>query len=34
MSAKELDDLINQCDCNKDGVIDIEEFIMLVTHDK
>jgi Ca2+-binding EF-hand superfamily protein len=34
MSTKDLDDLINQCDRNKDGVIDIEEFILLVTHDK
>lgn len=34
MPTKDLDDLMNRCDHNKDGVIDIEEFILLVTHDK
>lgn len=34
MTGKELDDLINQCDRNKDGVIDYNEFMTLVTQEK
>jgi len=32
MSSKELDDLINTCDRNKDGVIDYSEFMAMMTH--
>jgi len=34
ISVKELDDLIKQCDRNKDGVIDYQEFMALVIQDK
>jgi Ca2+-binding EF-hand superfamily protein len=34
MSCKDLDDLINTCDRNKDGVIDYSEFIYMMTHEK
>lgn len=33
MNPAELDELINSCDKNKDGVIDYNEFIVMMTHD-
>jgi Ca2+-binding EF-hand superfamily protein len=34
MTSKDLDDLINTCDRNKDGVIDYNEFMLMMTHEK
>ncbi len=34
MNQKELDELMNTCDKNKDGVIDYHEFISMMIHDK